>query len=183
MSGCGLSSSSWTSGTHNVKESTRHGEALQYEEKPGTLGTGGAYVDVVAYLLRANRFPSGHGNCRARPRVKTTIERKMMSSHRIGILAVTAAVSIGAAVVCPVNRRMARRRSGTACSPRRGRRGANRPSSARAAAATTTSSPGIGTRAGLERHRVWSGDDNLASLFMKIRDADAAGQPSQLGQR
>jgi cytochrome c553 len=28
------------------------------KDKPGSLGTG-AYVDVVAYLLQANRFPSG----------------------------------------------------------------------------------------------------------------------------
>jgi hypothetical protein len=28
------------------------------KEKPGSLGTG-AYVDVVSYLLQANRFPSG----------------------------------------------------------------------------------------------------------------------------
>jgi hypothetical protein len=28
------------------------------KDKPGSLGTG-AYVDVVAYLLQANKFPSG----------------------------------------------------------------------------------------------------------------------------
>jgi hypothetical protein len=28
------------------------------KDKPGSLGTGG-YVDVVAYLLQANNFPSG----------------------------------------------------------------------------------------------------------------------------
>lgn len=28
------------------------------KDKPGSLGTG-AYIDVVAYLLQANRFPSG----------------------------------------------------------------------------------------------------------------------------
>jgi len=28
------------------------------KDKPGSLGTG-SYVDVVAYLLQANRFPSG----------------------------------------------------------------------------------------------------------------------------
>jgi len=28
------------------------------KDKPGSLGTG-AYVDVIAYLLQANRFPSG----------------------------------------------------------------------------------------------------------------------------
>ena len=28
------------------------------KDKPGSLGTG-AYVDVVSYLLQANKFPSG----------------------------------------------------------------------------------------------------------------------------
>ena len=28
------------------------------KDKPGSLGTG-AYVDVIAYLLQANKFPSG----------------------------------------------------------------------------------------------------------------------------
>jgi hypothetical protein len=28
------------------------------KDKPGTLGTS-AYVDVIAYLLQANKFPSG----------------------------------------------------------------------------------------------------------------------------
>jgi len=47
------------------------------KDKPGSLGTG-AYVDVVAYLLQANKFPSG---TRELPRTSEqlesiTIERK-----------------------------------------------------------------------------------------------------------
>jgi cytochrome c len=40
------------------------------KDKPGSLGTG-AYVDVVAYLLQANRFPAGS---RELPRVPEELE-------------------------------------------------------------------------------------------------------------
>jgi mono/diheme cytochrome c family protein len=40
------------------------------KDKPGSLGTG-AYVDVVAYLLQANKFPSGD---RELPRVPEQLE-------------------------------------------------------------------------------------------------------------
>ena len=40
------------------------------KDKPGSLGTG-AYVDVVAYLLQANKFPSGN---RELPRTPEQLE-------------------------------------------------------------------------------------------------------------
>jgi cytochrome c len=40
------------------------------KDKPGSLGTG-AYLDVVAYLLQANRFPSG---ARELPRAPEQLE-------------------------------------------------------------------------------------------------------------
>jgi mono/diheme cytochrome c family protein len=47
------------------------------KDKPGSLGTG-AYVDVVAYLLQANRFPSGSSELPRSPEQleSIAIERK-----------------------------------------------------------------------------------------------------------
>jgi mono/diheme cytochrome c family protein len=42
----------------NVKDLFDAVKRSMPKDKPGSLGTG-AYVDVVAYLLQANRFPSG----------------------------------------------------------------------------------------------------------------------------
>ena len=42
----------------NVKDLFDTVKRSMPKDKPGSLGTG-AYVDVVAYLLQANKFPSG----------------------------------------------------------------------------------------------------------------------------
>jgi S-disulfanyl-L-cysteine oxidoreductase SoxD len=42
----------------NVKDLFDTVQRSMPKDKPGTLGTG-AYIDVVSYLLQANRFPSG----------------------------------------------------------------------------------------------------------------------------
>ena len=76
----------------------------------------------------------------------------MMSPNHIGILAVTAAVSIGAAVVS-AQQAAGEKKSGTASTRRRRRRAANRPSSGPARAATTSSSR-LAARARAQRHRV-----------------------------
>jgi S-disulfanyl-L-cysteine oxidoreductase SoxD len=61
----------------NVKDLFDTVKRSMPKDKPGTLGTG-AYVDVVAYLLQANRFPSGPRELpRAPEQLETiTIERK-----------------------------------------------------------------------------------------------------------
>jgi cytochrome c len=48
------------------------------KDKPGSLGTG-AYVDVVAYLLQANRFPSGS---RELPRTPEQLEGIVIERSR-----------------------------------------------------------------------------------------------------
>ena len=61
----------------NVKDLFDTVKRSMPKDKPGSLGTG-AYVDVVAYLLQANRFPSGARELpRAAEQLETiTIERK-----------------------------------------------------------------------------------------------------------
>jgi len=41
-----------------VKDLFEHVQRSMPKDKPGSLGTG-AYIDVVAFLLQANKFPSG----------------------------------------------------------------------------------------------------------------------------
>lgn len=47
---------SWSGKT--VKDLFEHVQRSMPKDKPGSLGTG-AYIDVVAFLLQANKFPSG----------------------------------------------------------------------------------------------------------------------------
>jgi len=47
---------SWNGKT--VKDLFEHVQRSMPKDKPGSLGTG-AYIDVVAFLLQANKFPSG----------------------------------------------------------------------------------------------------------------------------
>jgi cytochrome c len=47
---------SWSS--KSVKDLFETVKRSMPKDKPGSLGTG-AYIDVVAYLLQANKFPSG----------------------------------------------------------------------------------------------------------------------------
>ena len=54
----------------NVKDLVDTVKRSMPKDKPGSLGTG-AYVDVVAYLLHANRFPAGS---RELPRVPEELE-------------------------------------------------------------------------------------------------------------
>jgi S-disulfanyl-L-cysteine oxidoreductase SoxD len=59
---------SW--GGKSVKDLVETVKRSMPKDKPGSLGTG-AYVDVVAYLLQANRFPAGS---RELPRVPEELE-------------------------------------------------------------------------------------------------------------
>ena len=65
---------SWSGKT--VKQLFEHVQRSMPKDKPGSLGAG-AYTDVVAFLLQANKFPSGP---RERPRapeqLEITIERR-----------------------------------------------------------------------------------------------------------
>jgi len=47
---------SW--GGKTVKQLFEHVQRSMPKDKPGSLGAG-AYIDVVAFLLQANKFPSG----------------------------------------------------------------------------------------------------------------------------
>ena len=47
---------SWSGKT--MKDLFDHVQRSMPKDKPGSLGTG-AYIDVVAFLLQANKFPSG----------------------------------------------------------------------------------------------------------------------------
>jgi cytochrome c len=59
---------SWSG--RNVKDLFDTVKRSMPKDKPGSLGTG-SYVDVVAYLLQANRFPSG---ARELPRTPEQLE-------------------------------------------------------------------------------------------------------------
>ena len=66
---------SWSGKT--VKQLFEHVQRSMPKDKPGSLGTG-AYADVVAFLLQANKFPSGSRELpRAPEQLETiTIERR-----------------------------------------------------------------------------------------------------------
>jgi mono/diheme cytochrome c family protein len=66
---------SWSGKT--VKDLFEHVQRSMPKDKPGSLGTG-AYIDVVAFLLQANKFPSGSKDLpRAAEQLATiTIERR-----------------------------------------------------------------------------------------------------------
>ncbi len=66
---------SWSGKT--VKQLVEHVQRSMPKDKPGSLGAG-AYIDVVAFLLQANKFPSGSRDLpRAPEQLETiTIERR-----------------------------------------------------------------------------------------------------------